>query len=450
MYENNYNYIDVPEQKKSGAGKTVGKTVAMLLAVAVVGGASGFGGAYLHDTLMPAQAVQTTQSSQTVPAVNTAAQDITDTTAKSLISTTAPSTGALTTQQVVKKVSPSVVSVHSSFGTGGGTGTGIVLTNDGYIITNAHVVQTETPELVSGNNGFGNGIGGGYDDIFSYFFGGGGSYRNVTKNAEKVTVVLSEDDGNEYEAEIVGADKNSDIAVLKINAEGLSLQAAEFGDSNALEMGDTAIAIGYPLGMGLSVSQGVISGLNRTLDVELSTGGAASMTLIQTDTPINAGNSGGPLVNAQGQVVGITSSKLVQSSIEGMAFAIPITDAMPIISDLMNKGYVTNTTPQIGITGSNINNKIARYYGLPVEKGVMVVSVTPAGGAEAAGIAAGDVIVAADGKEISNMEELTEIKSKKKIGDTMILTLARAAGNTDVEITLTGSDVAPEMETAAN
>ena len=174
------------------------------------------------------------------------------------------------------------------------------------------------------------------------------------------------------------------------------------------------------------------------------------MTLIQTDTPINAGNSGGPLVNAQGKVVGITSSKLVQSSIEGMAFAIPITDAMPIISDLMNKGYVTNTTPQIGITGSNINNSIARYYGLPVDKGVMVVSVNPGSGAEAAGLQSGDVIVAADGKDVASMEDLTEIKSKKKIGDTMTLTLARESGNIDITITLTGTDNAPEMETAVN
>ena len=266
---------------------------------------------------------------------------------------------------------------------------------------------------------------------------------------DKVTVVLSEDDSKEFEAEIIGADTASDLAVLKIDPAGITLTPAEFGDSDELEMGDTAVAVGYPLGLGLSVSQGIISGLNRTRDMERSTGGTASLTLIQTDTPINAGNSGGPLINAYGQVVGITSSKLVQSSIEGVAFAIPITDAMPIISDLMNQGFASSTTPQLGITGTNVNNSISRYYSLPVDKGVMVVSVSEGSGAEAAGIAAGDVIVAADGKDVNTMEDLTEIKSDKKIGDTMTITLARADGNIDVEVTLTGIDK-PALETSDN
>ncbi|MBQ7782668.1 MAG: PDZ domain-containing protein, partial [Oscillospiraceae bacterium] len=210
-----------------------------------------------------------------------------------------------------------------------------------------------------------------------------------------------------------------------------------------MTMGDKAVAIGYPLGMGLSTSEGIVSGLNRTLNVELSAGGSASMTLIQTDAAINPGNSGGPLINEYGQVVGITSSKLVNNSIEGMGFAIPITDAMPLISDLMNKGYVVNRTPQIGITGSDINTAMMRYYNLPVDKGVMVVSVTEGSGAEAAGICAGDVIVAADGKDIATMTELTAAKSGKEIGDTMILTLARADGNIDITITLTGEDDIP-------
>lgn len=446
MYESNYNYIDVPEQqpKKSGAGKTI----ALILAVALVGGASGFGGAYLQKSILDKNApAETVQISQDAPAVTTPAlSSIPSDDAVVTPTTNSAAAGQLTTKQIIKKVTPSVVSVKAVANDGsGGTGTGIVLSADGYIITNAHVVQYQTQEAVDdgGYNG-----GWGSEDIFKYFFGGG-NYRTVTKNVDKVTIVLSEDDSQEYEAEIIGADTASDIAVLKIDASQVKLTPAEFGDSNELEMGDTAIAIGYPLGLGLSVSQGIISGLNRTLDMERSTGGAASLTLIQTDTPINAGNSGGPLVNAYGQVVGITSSKLVQSSIEGVAFAIPITDAMPMISDLMNQGYITNTTPQIGITGSNINNSISRYYSLPVDKGVMVVSVTEGSGAEAAGIEAGDVIVAADGKDVASMEDLTDIKSTKKIGDTMTITLARATGNIDVEVTLTGIDK-PEMETSDN
>lgn len=472
MYENNYNYIDVPgEDKEKKKDNKAGKTIAMLLAVVIVGGASGFGGAYLQNSIasddQPAasassdNAQQTSGSSSETPAVtsSSSSSDASGNVVNALLNT-GSSDGNLTTKQIVEKVSPSVVGVHSSFttssGTSTGTGTGIILSDDGYIITNAHVVQTEVSEYVSGSNNSGrygsNPFSGG--DIFDYFFGNsgiGGGYQKKLKQADTVKIVLSTDEETEYEAEIIGADENSDLAVLKINAEGLDLIPAEFGDSNQLTMGDKAVAIGYPLGLGLSTSEGIVSGLNRTLNVELSSGGSASMTLIQTDAAINPGNSGGPLINGSGQVIGITSSKLVDSSVEGLGFAIPISDAMPLISDLMNKGYVTNTTPQIGITGSDINSAIMRYYNLPVDKGVMVVSVSEGSGAETAGISAGDVIVAADGKDITSMDELTAAKKGKAIGDTMVLTLARADGNVDVTITLTGEDDhRPEAEVSSN
>lgn len=469
MYENNYNYIDVPEDNggKKNSGKGAGKTIAMILAVAIVGGASGFGGAYLQNAVSDKSiAADTSVSSETAPAETTSTtaseyktdvsvKDDTSSMVSSLLGTTS-SDGSLTTKQIVEKVTPSVVGVHSTFSTQSGessaTGTGIILSSDGYIITNAHVIQTEVQEYVNNNsNNFGSNRYNNYNDIFEYFFGNGrgGSYQTSTKNADKVTIVLSNDENTEYEAEIVGADENSDLAVLKIDATGLNLTAAEFGSSDELTMGDKAVAIGYPLGLGLSTSEGIISGLNRTLNVELANGGSAAMTLIQTDAAINPGNSGGPLVNDKGQVVGITSSKLVDSSVEGLGFAIPISDAMPLISDLMNKGYVTNTTPQIGITGTDINNAMMRYYNLPVDKGVMVVSVVEGGAADAAGISAGDVIVAADGKDITSMDELTSAKSGKKIGDTMVLTLARVDGNIDVTLTLTGEDEAENAQTEA-
>lgn len=462
MYENNYNYINVPDDdNKPKSENKVGKSIAMLLAVAIVGGASGFGGAYLQNSFaaeeQPAASVSSENASVPQISDSSSKTENTGNVVNTLLNTNSPD-GTLSTKQIVEKVSPSVVAVHSEFESGNqtssGTGTGIVLSADGYIITNAHVVQTEVYERTQN---FGSPFGGS-DDIFEYFFGNGGfggfgndNYRSTLKKADKVTIVLSTDDETEYEAEIIGADENSDLAVLKITEENLTLTPAEFGDSNLLTMGDKAVAIGYPLGLGLSTSEGIVSGLNRTLNIELSAGGAASMTLIQTDAAINPGNSGGPLINSRGQVVGITSSKLVDSSVEGLGFAIPISDAMPLISDLMNKGYVTNTTPQIGITGSDINNAIMRYYNLPVDKGVMVVSVSEGSGAEAAGICEGDVIVAAEGKEISSMTELTAAKKGKKIGDTMVLTLARADGNIDVTITLTGEeDIKPEAEVSSN
>ena len=462
MYETNYNYIDVPEEKpkKSGAGRTA----ALVLAVALVGGASGFGGAYLQSTLAADMSAGSEANEASTPVITVRPDSevkLGDQSAGAVSSLLASGNdGVLTTKQIVEKVSPSVVSVHSEFSGQSATGTGIVLSGEGYIITNAHVIQTEERERVdSGMNRNINPFGG-YDDIFEYFFGGGSSYETVLKNADKVTVIFSSDEETEYEAEIIGADPYSDIAVLKVagysvhgqklNPDGTaaetidwsSFHAAEFGDSNELTMGDKAVAIGYPLGLGLSTSEGIISGLNRTMNVELSTGGVAEMTLIQTDAAINPGNSGGPLINEYGQVVGITSSKITSSAVEGMGFAIPITDAMPIISDLMNKGYVDNTVPQIGITGSDINSAIVRYYNLPVDKGVMVVSVAEGSGAANAGITTGDVIVAVDGKEISSMQELTAAKSGKKVGDTMILSLARADGNEDVEIILTAEEPA--------
>lgn len=452
MYENNYNYVNIPEpEENKGKNKSgAGRAAALILSVALVGGASGFGGAYLQNYLAADTVAANAEPAAVTTAVTaetTAASEPENNMVSSLL-TSSKGNGELTTKQIVEKVTPSVVGVHSTFEsngkTGMGTGTGIILSSEGYIITNAHVVQTSVTERTDDSFSANGGYGGynsfrDYGDIFDYFFGSSTpsySTKTVTKNADKVTIILSGDDETEYEAEIVGADSNSDIAVLKIDPAGLNLSPAEFGNSDELTMGDKAVAIGYPLGMGLSTSEGIVSGLNRTLNVELSGGGYAEMTLIQTDAAINPGNSGGPLINECGQVIGITSSKMSDTDVEGMGFAIPITDAMPIISDLMNQGYVA--VPQIGITGSDVNSALMRYYGLPVDKGVMVVSVAEGSGAEEAGISAGDVIIAADGEEITSMNELSAVKSRKKVGDTLTLTLARASGDIDIEITLTG------------
>ncbi len=454
MYENNYNYIktetvdpEIGNNNKNNKSK-VGKIIASLLAVVVIGGASGCGGAYMYNKLAADDTVTASASSDkgkdSESAAETSAVSTADSnsspTVSSLLSNNRDTVVYSTAEEIFNKVSPSVVCVHSEFDSGSGTGTGIVLSSDGYIITNAHVVETETTESVpSDNSSSSRGNGYNYFDPYEYFFGnsGWGSYQTetVVKKANKVTIILSDDDETEYEAEIIGTDTTSDLAVLKIDADGL--EAAQFGDSDELSIGSEAYAIGYPMGLGLSITEGIISGLNRQLSVELTSGGSTSMTLIQTDTAINPGNSGGPLINKYGQVVGITSSKLSLTSVEGLGFAIPISEAMPLINDLMNQGYVEHHTPQFGITGSDINASIKRYYGLPVDSGVLVVSVEEGSGAADAGICEGDVIVAADGKTVEDMDDLTAAKNSKEVGDTVVLTLARKDGNIDVTVTLT-------------
>lgn len=442
MYENNYNYtspVEIEKPKKSGGVK---KTIAMLLAVAVVGGASGFGGAYLQNSISGSgAAAANTNASANVNADSaavSASSEKPSAPVNTLLST--PGNGQiLSAKEIIKKVSPSVVSIRSEFDNGAGTGTGIVFSSDGYIITNAHVIQTSQNEYVADDNS----SSGLPFDPYDFFFGGGsgfggfggGSYETITKNSENITVVLSDDENEtEYKAEIIGADTDSDLAVLKIDAEGLT--AADFGSSEDLELGSDVVAIGYPMGLGLSCSQGIISGNDRELSVELSSGDSASMTLIQTDAAINPGNSGGPLINDRGQVIGITSSKLTGTTVEGLGFAIPITDAMPLINDLMNQGYVTDRTPQFGITCTEITPALKRYYGLPVDSGVMVVSVEEGTGAAQAGISEGDIIIAVDGKEVTGMDDISKAKKDKEIGDTVTLTLARKDKNEDVEVVL--------------
>ncbi len=331
----------------------------------------------------------------------------------------------LSNVEVIQRATPSVVLITSTFTNAGGkgTGTGIILSSDGYIITNCHVIETsyQTYQTNGNINPF--------ENPFSFF---GGGYEPVTQTdkADKVTITLS--DGSEHEAEIIGSDENTDLAILKIDADGLI--PAVIGNSDDLKLGETAITLGYPLGLGLSASGGMVSGLEKEISTELSNGKIATMTLIQTDASINAGNSGGPLLNCKGEVIGITSSKLVNSQVEGVGFAIPITDAMPVLDDLMNKGYVS--TPKIGITGAAVTSVEKRYYNLPVDKGVLVVSVEEGSCADKAGIEEGDVIVAADGKDIADMDALVAAKNAHKPGETMTVTLARSDGNVDVQITL--------------
>lgn len=297
---------------------------------------------------------------------------------------------ALTLQQIYKKVIPSVVSIQTTTQSGAGSGTGIVMSEDGYIITNYHVIESA------------------------------------------LTVqVLLEDDG-QYSAAVVGGDEASDLAVLKIDAQGLS--PAEFGNSDSLEVGDGVVAIGDPLGATLrgTMTDGIISAINRDLTVN-----GRTMTLIQTNAALNSGNSGGPLINVYGQVIGINaikiSSQYTTATVEGLGFAIPISQAKEVVDELIENGYVAGR-PAIGITGGAVPSAARAYYGLP--DGVLVESVEPASDAYAQGVRAGDVIIAINGTQVVSVDEMNVIKNQFRAGDTVTLTVYRSGKQFDVTVEL--------------
>ncbi len=303
----------------------------------------------------------------------------------------------LSVPEIVKKAKPSVVGISARFTeTSGGTGTGIIISKDGYVVTNAHVVRTHSDS--------------------KYIL------------AQQVIVVASDD--NEYPAEIVGTDPRTDLAVLKINSGDKKLVPAEFGDSTKLSEGELAVAIGNPLGFELygSVTCGIVSALNRQITIE-----EYEMTLIQTDAAINPGNSGGPLLNSCGQVIGINSSKIISDYAEGLGFAIPITSAKPIIDELIQNGYVTGRA-RIGISGEDVGESNADYYGLP--EGVYVRYIEKNSAAEACGIEVGDIIISADGEKVRTMRELNEIKEGFSSGEKLALTIFRDGENIEITVTL--------------
>lgn len=339
----------------------------------------------------------------------------------------ASTNGSMSVADIVKKVTPSVVGVQSTFsssngsnnnpmnGYGGffgygsqgnngsqgmtGVGTGIIMSKDGYIVTNAHVI---------------------YDDEYGY------------GEASSVQIQMS-DEETTYDARIVAYDKEADIAVLKIDADNLT--AAEFGDSSSCEVGEMVVAIGNPLGLQFqnTVTCGIISALDRKVTINDNT-----MTLIQTDTAINNGNSGGPLINSSGQVIGINSAKMSstysgEATVEGIGFAIPMSEAKSIVDDLINYGYVTGR-PQLGISCQDVTEAVSQAYNIPV--GAYIFSVTAGGAADQAGLQPGDVITGIQDQTISTTEELNAVKNQYKAGDTITLTYVRAGETKKVDVTL--------------
>ena len=457
MNEYNYNFEEVgggyynseenPSPKKPKKNTAL-KVVASLMAMTLVSA----GSIGVYRTVTEGRNADTATESSHISAENEEAavnKEVSDvekeTSAAEILSTLQIEENdgkVLTTEEVVQKVMPSVVGIKSEFemqqqnnynygngfggfgsfgdifGFGGsgdgygygygdgsqiqqenpiGTGTGVIFSEDGYIVTNAHVI---------------------YDS------------QNGLGLASEIEVLVND---NTYTAGVVGYDIDCDLAVLKIAAEGLV--AAEFGDSDKLNLGEDVTAIGNPLGLDLmnTVTKGIVSGLNRNVTIN-----DKSMSLIQTDTAINSGNSGGPLINKYGQVIGINSSKMSSSglgeaSVEGICFAIPSNKVSDVVEDFMTYGYVKGK-PQLGISCRDVTEDIAEMYGMPV--GVYVIEVTEGSAAEKAGLKKSDIITAVDGVKVKTAEELTAQKNLHTAGDEIELTFMRNGEEMTIKLTL--------------
>ena len=307
--------------------------------------------------------------------------------------------------QAAKKVSPAVVGITTKVYNrdmfnrkvlvGEGVGSGVIFDKAGYIVTNNHVVGTAK------------------------------------------TVIVSLADGQSTEGTVVGRDARTDLAVVKINMDNLPV--AEFGDSDSLQVGEPAIAIGNPLGLEFqgTVTVGVFSSLNRTIGAE-----GQSMKLIQTDAAINPGNSGGALVDADGKVIGINSAKISQEGVEGLGFAIPINAARPILQDLITNGKVVR--PYLGLYG--LDQQMAARFGMQLNaQGIYVYRVVPGGPLDQAGLQHGDVIVKLDGTDVKDFASLQSVMDKHKVGDSVTVDYTRNGMNREATIVLQES---PQTDSA--
>jgi S1-C subfamily serine protease len=300
---------------------------------------------------------------------------------------------------IIEKVGPSVVNVntvrlvHDAYMNVvplRGMGSGIIMDAKGHIMTNNHIVE----------------------------------------GAEKIEVTLF--DGRKFDGTMVGTDPTSDIAVVKVS-DG-SLPPARLGDAADIRVGQTAIAIGNPFGFllrGPTVTVGVISALHRTIQAERG----VFENLMQTDAHINPGNSGGPLVNARGEVIGINSANIPFA--QGIGFSIPMTMARRIADELIKNGKIVR--PWLGILGVGVNPQISQYYGLPVDKGILVTRVFPNSPAAGAGIAPGDMILSADKKELNEMDELSKEVKGKNVGDEIDIIVMRGPMKRELDIKLAES-----------
>ena len=380
-----------PKKKKKFNGKRVARSAVALLLAAAMGFAGGFVGAKFGGS--GKVVIQQVAPSSTADSASGSDSSI----------TAASSSGSsLTTEQVADLVSPSVVVitteqvVYSQWSWYGqnlvesGAGSGVIISSDGYILTCAHVVD----------------------------------------GASTITVTIGDKD---YTATLVGEDTTSDIAVIKIDADGLT--PATVGNSDSLKVGQSVMAVGNPLGeLGGTVTGGMISALNRSVTIQGSSS-VNTMSLIQMDASVSPGNSGGGLFNMNGELVGIVNAKSSSSDAEGLGFAIPINDAIKVAQELLENGYVTGR-PYLGITYLAVTDaQTASQLGVNAY-GVYVVEVVKGGPAEKAGLQAGDRIVSVDGTEIASKDDLGTLMQKHAAGDTLSITIAREGQMQTVNVTL--------------
>lgn len=380
LSENEFQEAPQPSPEKPKRAKRViqltwGKLTAIIACCLVLSIGCGIGGAYLI--------ARTNQSSviyqDTSKIVSTGSQD--SSTIKSVVDQCANSVVEIQTESVTNGSNPFQQYVSS------GAGSGVILTQDGYIVTNHHVIE----------------------------------------DANSITVRTRS--GDEYNASLVGSDEQSDLAVLKIDATGLT--PAVLGDSTTLEVGDLAIAIGNPLGeLGGSVTSGIISALDREMTIDGQT-----MTLLQTDAAVNPGNSGGGLFNANGDLIGIVNAKSSGENVEGIGFAIPISTATNIIDELIANGEVTSR-PTLGVSLYNVEDEMtASQLGVD-STGVYIVQIVDGGAADNAGLRSGDRIVSVDGSEVSSASDVRAALNKHKIGESISITVERNGQTQDFDVAL--------------
>ncbi len=274
------------------------------------------------------------------------------------------------------------------------SGSGFIISSDGYILTNYHVIE------------------------------------DAAKGGYEISVLTH--DGSEYVASIVGHEAENDVAVLKIEAEGLS--AATLGDSDAMAVGDSVYAVGNPLGeLEYTMTSGMVSALDRDITTyDSESGSYNTINMFQIDAAVNSGNSGGPVYNNRGQVIGIVTAKYSDSGVEGLGFAVPINDALAIAEDLITKGYVSGKA-YMGISADTLPASVNQYYGLPA--GAYVVSVEPGSCADKAGLEEGDIITALGDTPITGSDDLISVKKAYRAGDSTTITVSRSGGDIVLDIT---------------